>query len=473
MRKLGTAGAFSDRQQGGLSRRDFLRMGGAAVLGLSLVGVGRPAWAQASASAPELGISPGNSPATNRANLVKALSNSGRSVYFPPGDYLVDNSGAYVIVRNFFGAVTMDAGARFVFTDNTRRGLMFQEGAGAAFQGLRSAFTVRPPSRIVPQECIIFERTSDTQVRQADIDGSASAGLLFGQCVRPLVDGANIRNTMADGLHFANCQDARANNVVTSNTGDDGLAFLNYAGGTDYSGGLATNVTVNGSQSRGIAVVGQRNVTVRGFSVNGTASNGLYCAREDSYSTRTPSNVRFEGGTVRDAGRIPVAAGLKNGITFTNPSSLAVSDVRVISPAGRGVSGVAPGGVVTLSNVSVEGVPEGGFDLQYGRYELNGLTARATGKAGIYVARAESVVYGTLTAIDTAKHDRLRRAFSFEKNRRVAGRRLNVVDRKRRPTGYKINAAGTRRERLGAIYDRVSRGSVAMENARGLKYAIR
>jgi len=473
MRDSYTGVGLAGRAHGGLTRRDFLRVGGAATLGLWLAGAGRPARAQTASSAPDLGISPGNSPGANRSNLVKALSNSGRSVYFPPGDYRVDNSGSYVIINNFSGTVTMAAGARFVFTDNTRRGLMFQGGTGATFEGLTSAFGTPPQSRVQSQECILFIQTTDTAVRRADVFGSAAAGILFGRCVRPLVDGADIRNTMADGLHFANCQDARANDVVTSNTGDDGLAFLNYTGGTDYSGGLATNVTVNGSQSRGIAVVGQRNVTIRGFAVNGTASSGLYCAYEASFGTRTPSNVQFENGTVRDAGRLPTPRGHKNGITFSNPASVAFSGVRVYSPAQRGVSGAAPGGVVSISGVSVQDVPEAGFNLQGGRYKLDGLTARATGKTGVYVGGADSVSYGVLTAVDAARRDGLRRAFSFEKNRRVVGQRLNVVDRKQRPTGYKVNAAGTRKERLGKVYDRVSRGSVKVENARGLNYAVR
>jgi hypothetical protein len=45
------------------------------------------------------------------------------------------------------------------------------------------------------------------------------------------------------------------------------LAFLNYAGGPDNSGGRAANITVRNSIGRGIAVVGQRNVTINGFTV--------------------------------------------------------------------------------------------------------------------------------------------------------------------------------------------------------------
>jgi hypothetical protein len=420
-----------------------------------------------------LGISPTNTPSQNRENLIRALSNSGQSITFPAGDYLVDNSGTYAVISGFAGTLAMETGARFVFTDNTRRGLIFRGGSGATFQGLRSTFTVRPPSRVNAQECLLFVETSDVAVRQAEIDGSAAAGLLFSKCVRPSVNGARIRNTMADGLHFANCQDPRADDVLVENTGDDGLAFLNYASGPAYTGGLATGITVNGSRSRGIAVVGQRGVTVRNFSVNRTASSGLYCAQEDSYDTRVPYGVLFEGGRVENAGRIDEPRGHKNGITYSNIGSVTFNDITVSYPAARGVSGIAPGGVVKMTGVRVRNAPGSGFNLQKGTYKLYDLVAQETGQTGVYVAWSKSVTYGTLTSRNTSKSSSLRRAFSFENNQRVVGSRLNVVDSAPTPTGYKINGYGTGDDRLGGIYDRIQNGEIRLENVSGLSYRLR
>jgi len=470
----GVSPSESGFRRRGLSRGEFLKLGGAAFAGLALVGSAAPALAQTTATpAPDLGISKNNAPAENRANLVKALSGSSASVHFPAGDYLVDNSDSYIVITGFSGTLTMEAGARFVFTDNTKRGLNFLRGSGAVFEGLTSAFRVRPPSRVGSEECIFFSEATDVTVRRADIDGSAAAGLLFGRCIRPSVDGAKIRNTRADGLHFANCQDARANNVLVENSGDDGVAFLNYAGGPDNHGGLATNVTVKGSQSRGIAVVGQRNVTVRGFYVEGTASSGLYCAQEASYNTRTPSNVIFESGAVYYAGRVNATRPNRNGITFSNVASVTFNDITVGAPFARGVSGTAPGGVVSINRVVVRNVPQSGFDMTGGIYRLHNLTAESTGQAGIYVGRSASLTYGTLIARNTATADRLGRAFSFEHNTRVSGSQLFVVDSKRIPTGYKVNAYGTRNQRLGTIYDRVNRRAVKLENvAARLSYRL-
>ena len=69
--------------------------------------------------APDLGVSPANSAATNRANLVAALSGSAVCVLFPPGDYRIDNSGQNIVISDYAGELVMQPGARLVFTDNT------------------------------------------------------------------------------------------------------------------------------------------------------------------------------------------------------------------------------------------------------------------------------------------------------------------------------------------------------------------
>jgi hypothetical protein len=70
-----------------------------------------------STSAYMLGIKPGSPAKKNRENLLKALSNSVRSITFPPGDYFVDNSGpSYVVIHDFGGQLKMEPRARFVST---------------------------------------------------------------------------------------------------------------------------------------------------------------------------------------------------------------------------------------------------------------------------------------------------------------------------------------------------------------------
>ncbi len=486
-----------------LSRRDFMKMGGAGLAGIALLGAARPAFGQTTegpmVSARDLKISPRNDGVTNRENLVKVLRYSKRRVSFPLGDYVIDNSKAqperglnhdsYVVIDGYEGELVMEAGARFVFTDNTRRGLFFHEGTGAKFDGLNTVFEERPPLRVGSEECITFTYTTDTAIRGADIDGAAASGLLFWHCIKPSVSGTVIKNTMADGLHFANCQDARADGIRTNNTGDDALVFLNYADSKDYSGGYATNITVENSMSRGIAVIGQDNVTIDGFSVDRTNSSGLLCSHDAYWGSRVSSNVLFMNGEVRNAGFAVDPAGKggnRYGIEIDAVESAEFKDIKVFSSATKGVSGVATRkvygartrGAVSLANIEVEGAASSGFELQGtahdvsfagGTYQLENLSSRNTGGAGFFVARAKKVGYGKLTSIDSSKNDSLERAFWFQQNERVEGTRLDVVDGGANPTGFKVVAYRDKSGYLGKVYDHVAHRRVEIENNSGLR----
>jgi hypothetical protein len=427
-------------------------------------------------SAPEVGISKDNTPAQNRQNLINTLSHSSKNIFFPPGDYLVNNSGPYVVIEGFGGKLTFDSGARLVFTDTTRRGLVFDGGTGAEFYGLRTTFKTLPLSRVNNQECILFESSTNTLIRDANIRGSAAAGLLFNRCTTPRVAHAVIMETMADGLHFANCQDARASYVLTENTGDDGVAFLNYASGPDMSGGLATDVTVRNSRARGITVIGQRDVTIERFKVDQTAASGILCAYDEYFLSRTPSNVRFVGGTVKDAGRQPGLSekdpSNRAGVEFGRVRSVEFEDIRVTSPATDGVHGWAPDGTVHLYNIRVANAPGKGFDLADSAYYLEDLSAQGVNRAGIVVTSSRLVKYGELRSINVSKEDVLRRAFWFENNARLEGRELHVVDNQATPSGYIVGTYGAQSGTLGVVYDQIFNGQVQVDNASHLALRV-
>ena len=477
-----------------LERGEFLRLLGGAIVGsgmISLFGPGiRPAHPSTteSTSVADLGIKPGNSGQVNRLLLVRALSNSSSRLFFPRGDYRIDNSGDDVIIRDFSGELTMEAGARFVFQNDKHRGLVFEGGVGASFYGIRSTFERIPTTRPGSEECWLFLSTSDTRVERVDINGSAGAGLLFWRCDSPKVFGAKICNTMADGLHFENCRDGRADSIKTYNTGDDGLAFVNYARGPANTGGHATNVYVERSRSRGIAVVGQSRVTINNFRINQTAAAGVYVAQENSYKTRVPSSVTVRNGTVYRAGRISSSATTRAGIAYENVGrGIKFLDIGVSLPYGRGVTGVArkfkrllpngsrsqePAGTVKLSKVNVYNAKDTGFNLQGGSLYLYSLISTRVGRTGFFISDANLVKYGKLVARDSSMraNDRLARGFSFERNRKVRGSQLWVVDRKARPSCFVVNASGKQSGSLGTIYDRVRRRKVRVDNSSRLRF---
>lgn len=479
----------------GMNRRKFLALGAAGLAGVALLTGTKFRFGQPSTPtfAHDLGISPSNTGSQNRTNLVAALSHSSRSVVFLPGNYLMDNSGSHIVINNYEGKLTMEPDAFFVFTDRTRRGLSFRSGSGAAFHGLRSTFQESlPDARIFAEDCIAFLFSTDTLIKGADINGSAGAGLLFYQCVRPSVLGTTIRNTMADGLHFANCQDGTADTIRTVYTGDDGLAFVNYDDGPDNFGGQATDVTVIDSGARGITVVGQRGVTVDGFEVNATFASGILAAQDNSFNTRVPADTLFTNGTIRNAGRGHEGTGdgsvNKHGIFYERIKSVEFKNIRVYSPADRGVTGTAkaferlltdattkaaePSGVVTMTNVKVQDVPGAGFDLQGGEVHLEGLVARNIGRTGIFVNGCALAQYGKLTVENVSKTLNLRRAFGFEHNARVDGLELHVHDSQSPATGYVVKTYGEQIGNLGAIYGRVDHADLVISNESHLAYTL-
>lgn len=280
------------------------------------------------------GFSPSNTAEQNRQALL-AISGTSRDAILPPGDYLVDNAleRPMIAVSDFSGSLTMRDGARFVFTDNgmnpdgsvkagrtTTLGVQFVGGAGAEFYGLANGWRDgRPTERQASRELFEWLGTTDTLVDDAKIDGSQAAGLIFNssqstatpirECVNPTVRNSTVLDTEADGVHFANCSSAEVAGSRTERTGDDGIAFVDYARRPDLDGGLADHVTVVDAGTRGITVIGQDDVTVRNFSVNGSYNSALRVAYEAGYPTRHPDDVHFASGTVNRAGLAPKGNG--------------------------------------------------------------------------------------------------------------------------------------------------------------------
>jgi hypothetical protein len=422
--------------------------------------------------APELGIAPANSGATNRANLVAALSNSAVSVLFPPGDYRIDNGGTDVVVADYAGELAMQSGARLLFTDNTRRGLVFRGGTGARLYGLATAFASPPASRQTAQECVTFDTSSDPYLENVRIDGSAAAGLLFWRCVRPTVSGATIANTMADGLHFANCRDGRADHITTVDTGDDGVAFVNYASGPANTGGLATDISVTRSKSRGVAVVGQSGVTVRDVTVDTTVGHGLYCAFEAAWNTRVPTDVRFERARVYRGGQWTAAAGggSNSGLRVSDAGTVTLDAITVEEPGAHGA--FVSRSTATLRDVNVRSAPASGCNLQGGTYVVERLVAEQTNGIGFTASNSDRVEYGTITLRNTARTHATHRAVNVENVAYVLGGRLWVHDTQQPATGYVVGAFGTQRGTLGTIVDLVDSRGVVVDNPSGLSHTL-
>lgn len=419
--------------------------------------------------ATDLGISSANSGTTNRVNLIAALSNTSACVVFTPGDYVIDNSDPDVVISNYSGQLVMLPGARFVFSVNTAKGLVFDGGSGARLYGLTTSFAAAPTSRVTANECISFYSSTDTYLEDVSISGSAAAGLFFQYCVRPTVVGANIANTMADGLHFKNCQDPRADQITTTDTGDDAVAFVNYASGPANTGGLATNISVTRSKSRGVSVVGQSGVTVRDARVDTTAGHGLYCAYESSWDTRTPTDVRFERAHVSSGGVVVGGAGGSNsGVRVSSAGTVSVAAVTVDAPGQHGV--YVSQSTAVLTDVTVTNTPGSGFNVQNSTCTMDRLIADGTNGIGLTASGCARVEYGIITLRNTAKTHATHRALNLDSNTRVFGGRAWIADTQTTATGYVVGAYGTQQGNLGTVVDLVNTPDLLIDNPSALPY---
>jgi hypothetical protein len=421
-------------------------------------------------------VSLGANPEGLKASATKAAfreafdKHPAATIVVPAGKYLIDNSAGAFVVNNFTGQLQFATGAQLFFTTNTKGGIWFSGGSGARIDGLNVNYQESAPVRVIAQEAIQFIFTTDTLVSNVQSKNGPSAGLLFWQCIRPKVVNATVTSTRADGLHFANCQDPQVFNYTGTDTGDDGLAFLNYKSGPPNSGGYAQNITIRRSKSRGITVIGQSDVTVSGFFVDGTASSGLLCGEDPVYKTAIPSSVIFTSGTVQNAGTITPRAGNQFGIEYNLQNSCTFSQISVSGSWGNGVAGKAPSGRVVLKDIHVLGsTTGGGFGLfQTAKVELNNATAEATLGSGFMFNQCPNVVADGLSAVNTSKGDPLHRAIWFQNGSSVSASNMAIIDSQRSATGFIVGAyqswGYSQHGTAGPISAQIDHGSLVIEN---------
>lgn len=358
------------------------------------------------------------------------------TILVPAGTYLLDNSEGPVIVRDFSGELRFSGGARLHFTANNRGGLWFLGGIKARIYGLRAGYSSPPLSRAWAEEAIKFDGTTETLVRDVNIENSPAAGVLFFNSIRPKVVNALIQHTRADGLHFANCQDGEVFNLRTADTGDDGLAFVNYLSAPDRTGGQATNITVRNSAARGISVVGQSSVRISDFRIENTSSSGVLCGEDSFWKTRIPTGVHFSSGQIWAAGRLEPTVGNTFGIEV-HVGGCTFSDIEVSGSADRGVSAFGLDYTLAMTNVRVGGNLRGdAFNIQVHRADISNARSENSPGYGFFFGNCSSVSASRLTTLNVSMKNPLHRAIWFENVNEIKATDLTINDSQAAPTGY-------------------------------------
>ncbi|WP_114558935.1 right-handed parallel beta-helix repeat-containing protein [Desertihabitans aurantiacus] len=225
----------------------------------------------------------GDDLAAFRATLAAARQ-QGRSVWVPSGTFRLSD------VLEVQGVVVRGAGqqATTLLSTDPDRGSVDLRGAGAGLHDLRREYATtsvrdgkNEKNSITVHDSPSFAITGVHVVRASTagiyVDGSSGT-----------ISGNRVEQTQADGIHVTEQSSAVTitdNDVVA--TGDDCIAVVGYR----YQGGPSRDITIRGndvgqgSQARGISVVGGEDVTIVDNHVERSRMAGIYISVEAEYDT--------------------------------------------------------------------------------------------------------------------------------------------------------------------------------------------
>jgi hypothetical protein len=222
-----------------------------------------------------------NGTADCTAGVQACLAAGTQTCYFPPGTYKYDNSGGVTTITGFQGQIIFDSQAviavttanqpfiKFAATASTPvrvRGLAVswpsiattRLGINVEFSGYTDLTIENFRSTWGPGASLWISNGFRNKVYQSTIVGSGTSG-------NPGVG--------ADGLHFANCTACGAYGIHAYSTGDDALAWTNNNNYAAATGGIASDIWVDGSSANGIRVEGQTGIQLSNVHVKNTAAD--------------------------------------------------------------------------------------------------------------------------------------------------------------------------------------------------------
>lgn len=424
---------------------------------------GGPRWKRAETKEINIevfGVESSQTAATNRARLLEANASHPEAIfYFSRGDYLIDNSGDQIILWNISGGLIFTGNSRIVYTANQSPGITMQNSKpGAIVEGIRTYYQTAPITRKDSASALGFASCDRIVIRRPYVDRSPGSGIHISGCTGPQLLDATVMNTLADGTQFQNSGEFYVKDYSSEVTGDDGLAFVNQttAGADPVDGGVAQGISCKKSDTQGISVAGHHDIVISNFLVEDTNSAGIYVSADPAYNLRTPYNVKFENGRIKNPGAYRLNApyyNSGNGIrVYTLPSETPTVDedftfdnIDVINPREQGILSEANTGTQSFSRIRVEGGAQTTGDLA-GTFAATGANISASycevsnvSGMGFSFYDAMLLTLLNLVAYNTSQAYTGNRAFSIEarsKNMIVTGQHLQIVDDQEMPTGY-------------------------------------
>jgi hypothetical protein len=312
---------------------------------------------------------------TNDSPALQSIINNNPNavIYFPPGNYVLDNPSANqagLLFSGFQGTAVMAAGARFLCdTATTSAGqcIDIENSSGATFDNFRIGYLDEqnlPLSRNdAISNAILVGNSTTLNFANTTVEASTGSGIWVTDSTNiSFLNGTSVANTAADGLHFENVGSATLVGYTSTNTGDDGLSATNISTTTPNCGLNATNIQIYESKSRGIAVAGACGSTFSNFYIANTANSGLGIGQDPTINSLVPKNSTFSNGTVVNAGQYPsTISSLKDCIDVSLSDTTSVSNVECSNPLLDGLYVFDGANQVTISGVTSDTAGNVGF----------------------------------------------------------------------------------------------------------------
>jgi hypothetical protein len=289
----------------------------------------------ASVSAESLGAV-GDGKTDDTSALQRALDglSAGESLVLPAGRTFAHSD----VLRVRVPGVTLRGGGTLLATDEARASVHVDaDDVTIRDLTVRTAKTTRRWSA-PEQSGLWLGAHRQTIVEDVTVLGAASAGVFVQGASRFQLTDVTVEDSRADGIHMtAGASHGRLDHPVTRRTGDDGIAIVSYlADATAVSDVRVASPLVDVARGgRGLSVIGGRDVSFSDVDVRDTAAAGLYvaCERGD-FSTRVPSDVSVDGGSVEgantDASIDQGAVLVYNAQTEQTLSGVSVTHLRIV-----------------------------------------------------------------------------------------------------------------------------------------------
>jgi hypothetical protein len=332
---------------------------------------------------------------------VAAAASTGKSVYVPAGNYLLNNSSGPALT-GANGVLIWGDGPASSLACNTVGGAdcIYSVGAtGFGLEGLSISFTPAASARTSGYP-VDIETCTGCSIENVSLNNGDLSGLRLASSTHTSIHNLRISNFYANGTFMINNQDLRVDGLACQNNQDACFETSWFdseyaAHGVPCQNITATNVT-SSNDLEGAIINACNNVTLSGFTVIGSAKESVFVGQDPTTTTaHWPDRVVVSNGAIYGAGY------------GSNPLNVSTAQAVYINV------GTTPGSFIshlTFSNITATHTSGWGFymaDLQNDDVQFNNLTLYDVGNgssAGCFQTEGNQVNFDNVSCTNVGTY---------------------------------------------------------------------